>query len=74
MHTQKSTGRLYTHNIYIKNEIKNTKPWDFPGSPVVKTSPSNAGCVSLMPAQGNKIPHVLLSKINKTEIILQESQ
>ena len=51
IHTQKSTGCLCTHNKHIKNEIKNTKPWDFPGSPVVKTPPSNAGRVSLMPAR-----------------------
>ena len=44
IHTQKSTGCLCTHNKHIKNEIKNTKPWDFPGSPVVKTPPSNAAC------------------------------
>ena len=30
--------------------------WDFPGSPVVKTSPSNAGDVG-SPGQGDKIPH-----------------
>ena len=30
---------------------------DFPGSPVVKTSPPNAGGVGLIPAQGAKIPH-----------------
>ena len=30
---------------------------DFPGSPVVKTLPSNAGTASLIPGQGAKIPH-----------------
>ena len=30
---------------------------DFPGGPVVKTSPSNAGVGSLIPGQGDKIPH-----------------
>ena len=30
---------------------------DFPGSPVVKTSPSNAGGVSSIPGQETKIPH-----------------
>ena len=30
---------------------------DFPGSPVVKTSPSNAGVVDLIPGQGAKILH-----------------
>ena len=32
---------------------------DFPGSPVVKTSPSNAGGVGSIPGQGAKIPHAL---------------
>ena len=30
---------------------------DFPGSPVVKTSPSNAGGAGSIPGQGAKIPH-----------------
>ena len=30
---------------------------DFPGSPVVRTSPSNAGGAGLIPGQGVKIPH-----------------
>ena len=29
--------------------------WDFPGNPVAKTSPSNAGGVGLTPGQGAKI-------------------
>ena len=31
--------------------------WDFPGGPVVKTSPSNAGDVGSIPGWGPKIPH-----------------
>ena len=30
---------------------------DFPGDPVVKTLPSNAGGASSIPGQGAKIPH-----------------
>ena len=30
---------------------------DFPGDPVVKTSPSNAGGAGSIPGQGVKIPH-----------------
>ena len=30
---------------------------DFPGDPVVKTPPSNAGGAGLIPGQGTKIPH-----------------
>ena len=35
---------------------------DFPGGPVVKTSPSNAGGASLIPGWGAKIPHASGSK------------
>ena len=31
--------------------------WDFPGGPVVKTSPSNAGGVGSIPCWRAKIPH-----------------
>ena len=34
-----------------------TQGGDFPGSPVVKASPSNEGGVDLIPGQGAKIPH-----------------
>ena len=34
-----------------------TQLGDFLGSPVVKTSPSNAWCVGLIPGRGAKIPH-----------------
>ena len=33
------------------------RTWNFPGSPVVKTSPSNAGSASLIPGQRTKIPY-----------------
>ena len=36
--------------------------WEFPGGPVVKTSPSNIRHVDLIPDQGTKIPHALWSK------------
>ena len=36
--------------------------WDFPGSPVVKTSPSNAGGVGSIPGQEAEIPHALWPK------------
>ena len=31
--------------------------WDFPGSPVVKNLPSNAGDVGSIPGQRTEIPH-----------------
>ena len=33
--------------------------WDFPGSPVVKTLPSNAGGAGLIPGGGSEIPRAL---------------
>ena len=39
--------------VYIKNAITG----DFPGGPVVKTSPSNAEGVGSISGQGAKIPH-----------------
>ena len=36
--------------------LKNFTNWDFPGSPAIKTLPSNAGDVGLIPGQGAKIP------------------
>ena len=47
-------------------------PVNFPGSPVVKTSPSNAGHAALIPSQGAGIPHALtVKKINhETEAML----
>ena len=35
---------------------------DFPGGPVVKTSPSNAGGASSIPGRGAKIPHATQPK------------
>ena len=32
---------------------------DFPGDPLVKTSPSNAGGACSIPGRGTKIPHAL---------------
>ena len=39
--------------LYIKQITR-----DFPGGPVVKTSPSNAGGAGLIPGRGAKVPHV----------------
>ena len=33
--------------------------WDFPGGPVVKTSPSKAGGAGSIPGQGTKIPDAM---------------
>ena len=41
---------------------RNTHDRDLPGGPVVKTSPSNAAGVGLIPDWGAKIPHALRPK------------
>ena len=42
--------------------VKNLYSRDFPGCPVVKTLPSNAGGAGSIPGQGAKIPHALWPK------------
>ena len=49
-----------------------TERRDFPGGPVVKTLPSNAGREGLIPGRGAKIPHALRPKnqnINRSNIV-----
>ena len=38
-------------------ESRSQTCWDFPGGPVVKTSPSNAGDEGSIPGWGAKMPH-----------------
>ena len=47
----------------LKRRSSSSSSRDFPGSPVVKTSPSSAGCVGLIPSQEAKIPHASQPKI-----------
>ena len=57
----------------MREEQQNNWKWDFPGNPVVKTSPSIAGGVGSIPGQGAKIPCASWSKREKkrnTEIML----
>ena len=42
-------------------------PRDFPGSPVVKTAPSNVGRVGSILCQGAKISHALQTKSQNTK-------
>ena len=39
------------------NPYQNSNGWDFPGGPVVKNPPSNAGDLRSIRGQGTKIPH-----------------
>ena len=45
------------HRPYIQAKRKKSK--DFPGGPVVKNPPSNAGDASSIPSGGIKIPHAM---------------
>ena len=47
---------MYPRPITIK-EIESIINWDFPGVPVVKTPPSNAGNMGLIPGTGTKISY-----------------
>ena len=42
--------------------VVNLEEGDFPGGPVIKTSPSNAGGVGWIPGWGAKIPYTLQPK------------
>ena len=46
-----------THNSYYLLAPKAAHVGDFPGGPVVKASPSNAGGAGSISGQGAKIPH-----------------
>ena len=41
---------------YIKQQIKTTTYRDFPGGPMVKNPPSNAGDAGSIPGRGTKTP------------------
>ena len=43
----------------VKFTLKKSKHWNFPGGPVVKNQPSNAGDLGSIPGQGTKIPHAI---------------
>ena len=47
--------------------------WGFPGSPVVKTSPSTAGRMGLIPGWGTKMPHTMSRKQTTTTKIFNLS-
>ena len=41
----------------LNSPIKRQSGWDFPGGPVVKNLPYNAGDAGSIPGQGTKISH-----------------
>ena len=50
------------YSYYFSITVKNLGFGEFPGGPVVKTSPSNARVTVSIPGQGAKIPHTLWLK------------
>ena len=44
-------------NQTLNGGIKKEQEWDFPGGPMVKNPPSNAGDAGSIPGRGTKIPH-----------------
>ena len=46
----------------LYQNIKNIHRWDFPGGPVAKTSPSNAGGAGSIPGWGAKMSHASETK------------
>ena len=48
-----------TENIFEKIMVKNCPNWDYPGGPVVKNPPSNAGDEGSIPHRGTKILHAM---------------
>ena len=45
------------NKLFINIHLNNVYIGDFPGGPVVKNLPSNAGDAGSIPGQGTKIPH-----------------
>ena len=49
-------GTVAGKGVKIDSNLKSDW-WDFPGGPVVKNPPSNAGDVGSIPGGGTNIPH-----------------
>ena len=57
-------------SIVAVDRVKSGKVQDFPGGPVVKTSPSNAGGSDSIPGQGAKSLHAWCPKNQNIKKIL----
>ena len=58
--------------MQINIGVRNISCRDFPGGPVVKNLPYNAGDMGLIPGQGTKIPHAagqLSPRATTTELV-----
>ena len=56
---QRVQGTLPSAKDTVPSHKNPGKQRDFPGGPVVKNPPSNAGDTGLIPGQGTKIPHAM---------------
>ena len=59
MWVQPLVGELRSHKPLSSAKKKKQNPREFPGGPVVKNPPSNAGDVGSIPGRGTKIPTCL---------------
>ena len=50
---------MVSYAFLVDRELRNGSVGDFPGGPVVKNLPYNAGDAGLIPGQGTKIPHAV---------------
>ena len=54
---KKERKKMTILNEYVHNRTLKNMKWHFPGGPVVKNPPSNAGDTGSIPGWGTKIPH-----------------
>ena len=52
----KNDTNEHTYKTEIDSQTQKTNSWGFPGGPVVKNLPSDAGDRGSIPGQGTKIP------------------
>ena len=50
----------------MEKNIKKRMYWDFPGGPVVRNPPCNAGDTGSIPGRGTKIPHAARQLSSRT--------
>ena len=52
-------NELFSETLSVSSEHQDLVSRDFPGGPVVKNLPSNAGDMGSIPGRGIKIPHAV---------------
>ena len=59
LNKHENTNSLSPQELTVGKKKKRTYRGDFPGGPVVKNPPFNAGNLGWIPGLGTKIPHAL---------------